>query len=317
MAKNSRFTDDGWAFWVDGEDTSTIYITEWINPAGTTYADLGIHIRGILESTALHIYIPFPITPEELDDISLKINSQSLLFAIFGVSGLIDYKKNACTTELAFNGKLMDLVHISATEFTIKPVATGSMLMVDFEPLKQYLDNDEAYFLFRIPHKTLSAVFHPEQTVTGVISRLQNLVTSPIISEHCGYAVRINEARRLPPEVTSMSAFHRQKLKKASIMISLPEDYETNDADCYRVRRLEKALYEGYVPAGYPSDSAVAYQWRASREGNLRGRFSFYFTMRHEYMKSASLIAYVIILVMTGAAGNALWELIKLIFSAI
>ena len=32
MPKNIRFADDGWAYWVAGNDTSTIYLHEWVNP---------------------------------------------------------------------------------------------------------------------------------------------------------------------------------------------------------------------------------------------------------------------------------------------
>ena len=35
MAKKyKKFADDGWAVWIDGDDTSTIYINDWLNPKG-------------------------------------------------------------------------------------------------------------------------------------------------------------------------------------------------------------------------------------------------------------------------------------------
>ena len=38
MAKrNKKFADDGWAVWVDGDDTSTVYINDWLNPKGKSY----------------------------------------------------------------------------------------------------------------------------------------------------------------------------------------------------------------------------------------------------------------------------------------
>ena len=40
MAKQERrFADDGWAFWVDGDDTSTIDLNNWLNPKGNSYMD--------------------------------------------------------------------------------------------------------------------------------------------------------------------------------------------------------------------------------------------------------------------------------------
>ena len=37
--KHRKITDDGWAVWIDGDDTSTIYINDWINPKGNSYID--------------------------------------------------------------------------------------------------------------------------------------------------------------------------------------------------------------------------------------------------------------------------------------
>ena len=42
--------------------------------------------------------------------------------------------------------------------------------------------------------------------------------------------------------------FHRQKLKKAVITLSIDENYELNDSGCYRTHRLEENLYEDYLP---------------------------------------------------------------------
>ena len=53
--KHRKFADDGWAVWVDGDDTSTVYINDWINPRGKSYVDLAIRIRGILSSKGLYV----------------------------------------------------------------------------------------------------------------------------------------------------------------------------------------------------------------------------------------------------------------------
>ena len=38
--KQRKFADDGWAVWIDGEDTSTIHINDWLNPKGNSYVDI-------------------------------------------------------------------------------------------------------------------------------------------------------------------------------------------------------------------------------------------------------------------------------------
>lgn len=310
MGKHNYFTDDGWAFWVDGEDVSTIHLNDWINPKGKNYIDIGLHIRGIQNTRGMKLYVPFQVSSDEIEDISLKMNTKNMLHAIFGVSGLIDYKKNVCTTELAYNGKVLDLVHLSEIPFTCQSVSNGTLISVPFDTLHPYLDNDEAYFFFRLPHKSLDEVFSPDHTVESLLNRLESLLTSPLIMDRYVYSVRINEARMLPPEITAIGAFHRQKLKKASVTIALPDDYEITETDCYRIRRLEESLYQGYLPEGYPSDTAVLYQWYARRDENLRGHFTFYFTLRHEYLKKASLVAYVLILYLVDSGKDLLQYLI-------
>ena len=47
MAKRKSFADDGWAIWVTGDDTSTFYLNEWVNPQGKSYVDVSVRIRGI------------------------------------------------------------------------------------------------------------------------------------------------------------------------------------------------------------------------------------------------------------------------------
>ena len=72
MAKKKRkFADDGWAVWIDGDDVSTIYINDWLNPKGKSYVDFAIRIRGISESKGLNVYVPFKVNREEIEDISL------------------------------------------------------------------------------------------------------------------------------------------------------------------------------------------------------------------------------------------------------
>ena len=218
MAKKHRkFADDGWAVWVDGEDTSTVYINDWINPKGKSYVDIAIRIRGVKQGRALHVYMPFVVLPEEIEDVSLLYSDTKILQATFSAVCIIDYKKNAHTSEIAYNGKTVDIVHISTLEYEFVALSEGTLLNIDLEKLSPFLDNDEAYFIWRMPHKTLDAIFRPRVDVGNVIDRLRDLITTPVVSEKYGYSIRVNEARLLPEEITRIGAFHRQKLKKATI----------------------------------------------------------------------------------------------------
>ena len=55
--KQRKFADDGWAVWIDGDDISTVYLNDWLNPKGKSFIDLAIRIRGVKVSKSLNIYI--------------------------------------------------------------------------------------------------------------------------------------------------------------------------------------------------------------------------------------------------------------------
>lgn len=308
--KEKKFADDGWAVWVDGEDTSTVYLNDWLNPKGTSYVDIAIRVRGIKSSNALYVYVPYAVFYSELEDVSLMFNDTRILQAIFSSACIIDYKNNEYTSEIAYNGKTVDIVHISSLSYKLELLADGTLISINLEELQPHLDNDEAYFIWRMPHKSLNDIFKPHVNVGDVLSRLRDLITTPVVAEKYGYSIRINESRLLPEEITRIGAFHRQKLKKALISISIHEDYEINDSGCYRIHRLEENLYEDYMPKDYKGDSVITYQWYQSRENNLQGHFNFYYNIAKNSVSRISMFLYMVLLMTIGVLGNLIASVI-------
>ena len=307
MAKKGRkFADDGWAVWIDGDDTSTVYINDWLNPKGKSYVDFAVRIRGVQFSKALFVYVPFAVSHDEIEDVSLRFQDTKILQATFSAACIVDYKKNAHTSETAYNGKTVDIVHISTLEYETKQLSEGTLIRVDLEKLQPFLDNDEAYLVWRMPHKTLDEIFKPRIDVGNTMDRLRDLITTPVVSEKYGYSIRINESRLLPEEITRIGVFHRQKLKKAVITISIDENYELNDSGCYRIRRLEENLYKEYLPADYHSEDVITYQWNQNREYNSQGQFNFYYSITRESVSKGSMFVYMILLLSIGVIGDML-----------
>ena len=304
--KQRKFADDGWAVWIDGEDTSTIHINDWLNPKRKSYVDIAIHTRGIKSCKSLNVYVPFPVSSAEIKDISLSFNDTKILQAIFSAACIVDYKKNPYTSEIAYNGKTVDIVHISTTDFEAASLSNGTLIRVDLQQLQPYLDNDEAYFIWRMPHKSLDEIFKPYVDVGNVLERLRDLITTPVVSEKYGYSIRINESRLLPEEITRIGMFHRQRLNKTAITISVHENYELNDAGCYRIRRLEENLYRNYLPADYQCEDVITYQWNQNRETNFQGQFNFYFSITRDSISKGSMLLYMILLLSIGVIGDAI-----------
>ena len=316
MAKKKRkYADDGWAVWIDGEDTSTIHINDWLNPKGKSYVDIAIHIRGIRVSKLLNVYVPFSVSKDEIEDVSLSFGDTKILQAIFSAACIVDYKKNQHTSEIAYNGKTIDIVHISTMNVHTKPLSHGTLIRIDLQELQPYLDNDEAYFIWRMPHKSLDAIFKPYVYVGNALERLRDLITTPVVSEKYGYSIRINESRLLPEEITRIGMFHRQKLNKAVITISIDENYEINDAGCYRIRRLEENLYKAYLPSDYQTEDVITYQWNQNRENNYQGQFNFYYSITRESISKGSMLLYMILLLTIGVIGDAVSNAVQALFA--
>ena len=304
--KQKKFADDGWAVWIDGDDTSTVYINDWLNPKGKSYVDIAIRIRGIKSSSGLHVYVPFSVTYDEIEDVSLRFNDTKVLQATFSAACIVDYKKNEYTSEIAYNGKTVDIVHISTLNYKADSFTDGSLITVDLAELQPFIDNDEAYFIWRMPHKSLDAIFKPHVDMGNMLDRLRDLITTPVVTEKFGYSVRINESRLLPEKITRIGAFHRQKLNKAVITISIDENYELNDSSCYRIRRLEEKLYKGYLPADYQKEDVITYQWNQNREDNYQGQFNFYYSVTRNSVSKGSMFLYMLLLLTIGVIGDLL-----------
>ena len=230
--------------------------------------------------------------------------------ATFSSSCIIEYKKNEHTSEIAYNGKTVDIVHISSLNYKVSPLAKGTLIAFDLVNLQSFLDNDEAYFIWRMPHKSLDEVFAPRKDMNSAMEKLKDLITSPIIAEKFGYSIRINEARLLPEEITKIGAFHRQKLKKAVVTLSVNESYELNDAGAYRIRRLEENLYKDFLPKGYKSEDVITYQWQQNRETNLKGHFNFYYNVNKNSVSRGSMFLYLVIITLIGLVGDLLANII-------
>ena len=314
-SKKRRFADDGWALWIDGDDRSTIYLNEWINPKGRNYVDISVRVYGAKEAKTVNFFVPFVIDENEITDLSYILSDISALRALFNTNGKVDSEKNKYTSELRYDNRTVSLINLANEFIKVKKVSYGTVITVDFEFIKDFITSDEAYLIFRIPHKTLDKIFTPIVNVGSMFDRINSLIQSPIISEKYGYSIRINEARLLPPEINEIEDLQEQRIRKALVTISLGDEYEMNDSTCYRIRRLEAELNRGYAPEGYDCLDAITYQWVEERDSDMKAHYNFYFAMEHNSVSKLSMLLYLLIVFCCGAFGSALYDLIKFIIS--
>ena len=312
--KKRKFADDGWALWIDGDDRSTIYLNEWINPKGKNYVDISVRVYGAKDTSAVNFFIPFVVERNEVADLSYMLADGSALRALFNTNGKVDSEKTKYTSELSYDNRTVSLINLSDEFISLKQVSYGTVITVDFEFIKTLITSNEAYLIFRIPHKTLDKIFATSIDVMGMFDKINSLIQSPILSEKYGYSIRINEARLLPPEINEIKALHEQRIRKALVTISLGDEYEMNDSTCYRIRRLEAELNRNYAPEGYDCSDAITYQWVEERDSDLKAHYNFYFTMEHNEISRLSMFIYLFMVLLIGALGGAIYDLFKLMF---
>ena len=312
--KKRRFADDGWALWIDGDDRSTIYLNEWINPKGKSYVDISVRVYGAKEAKEVNFFVPFEIEKNEIADLSYMLSDSSALRALFNTNGKVDSEKTKYTSELRYDNRTVSLINLTNEFIKVKKVSYGTVITVDLEFIKDFITSDEAYLIFRIPHKTLDKIFAPIIDVGSMFDRINSLIQSPMISEKYGYSIRINEARLLPPEINEIKDLQEQRIRKALVTISLGDEYEMNDSTCYRIRRLEAELNRGYAPEGYDCLDAITYQWVEERDSNMKAHYNFYFTMEHNEISKMSMFVYLFMVLLIGALGGAIYDLFKLLF---
>ena len=310
-SKKRRFADDGWALWIDGDDRSTIYLNEWINPKGRSYVDISVRVYGAKEAKAVNLFVPFEVEKNEITDLSYMLADGSALRALFNTNGKVDSEKTKYTSELRYDNRTVSLINLT-NEFTeVKKVSYGTVITVDFEFIKDCITSNEAYLIFRIPHKTLDRIFTQTIDVGSLFDKINALIQSPMISEKYGYSIRINEARLLPPEINEIEVLHEQRIRKALVTISLGDEYEMNDSTCYRIRRLEAELNRDYAPEGYDCSDAITYQWVEERDFNMKAHYNFYFTMEHNEISKMSMFAYLFLVLFIGILGGVIYDLVK------
>lgn len=314
MGKKRKFADDGWALWIDGDDRSTIYLNEWMNPKGKSYVDISVRVYGAKETKMVNLFIPYVIEREEICDLSYMLSDNSALRALFNTNGKVNSEKTKYTSELRYDNRTVSLINLANEFLTVKRVSYGTVVSVDIEFIKECITSDEAYLIFRVPHKTLDEIFAPTMDVKSSFEKLNLLIQSPILSERYGYSIRINEARLLPPEINEIDVLHEQRIRKALVTISLGDEYEMNESTCYRIRRLEAELNRNYAPPGYDCTEAITYQWVEERDYNMKAHYNFYFTMEHSRISKLSMFVYLFMILFTGALGGAIYDLFKLMF---
>lgn len=316
-SKIRHFEDDGWAVWIDGDEKSTVYFNEWINPSGRNYVDVGIRMYGAQKASEVSVYIPFDVTSNEIEDLSPNLTDETILRGLFNNRCSVNDFGEKGIFEVTYGRHILNIIKFTELSFNVSKLSFGAKLTINLFEIQEKITGKELYVIFRVPHKSMDRIFEKKKEMHSPVNKIHEAITSPMVTEKYGYAIRINEARLLPPEISNIETLHQQNLRKALISISIDENYELNDFNCYKIRHLETQLYDGYAPQGFDCNPAINYQWVEERDADMKAHFNFYFDISRSTVSKKSLTLYFLIVLASSLVGNTIYGLLSKLFGTL
>ena len=100
-------------------------------------------------------------------------------------------------------------------------------------------------------------------------------------------------------------------LNKTIITCSVSENYDIKDRECYKIRQLEKDLYEKYVPKNFNCRNVIAYQWLMENKKH----YNFNINLAQESISTKTAIIYIALVIIFSAIGSFLYDVSSSYFS--
>lgn len=308
IMKQKMFIDDNIAVWTLGERSKCdIHINEWSIPTGESYLDLGIRIYNSSKINGFYVYISYSITTDEVEDLSELLSSEKVARGIFNTPCKIKYSTNHPFIELEISGSKQSVIKLSFIEFTTEKTGDGTVLFFPLDAIRNQEIQNVIYIRFRIPHKSINKLYHAKNGDIG------DLFSTPIVAEQYDYALKINEFRSIPLKTADTLCQNTLVIRKILVVMAISRKYFIDDQECYKVRLLERDLYNSYVPNKFDCGNSIVYQW----EKKQMDKCTFSFKITSEGISKKSLIMYILILVAVSLTTNALWDGIKWGFTLI
>lgn len=305
MATKNQFVNDNFAIFLDGVLDSykcDINISDWlIYPTGSCI-DLGIRIYNISNVNSLYVYVPYKITPSDIQDLAPFFGDEKVARAITNTYASITTSTSASIIEIKYLKRTDIVVFITMLECTLQTCENGTIICFSFDKIHSSIKENSCYITFRIPHKSLNKVFTHKKT------DYKFSFDSPIITYNYQHTIKINEFRALPLKVRQMLSLKKQCINKVLFFLTSVDKINISNNNCEIIRPLEHNLLESYIPQTFKTSNSYVYQWM--KFSHKYSSFSFKFSTYK--IKFVSLLIYSLIIISLTILGNILWELIKL-----
>lgn len=287
------------------------------------FIDFGIGIPGFRKIKALDILLPFHIDKSEITDLYEHVRDPDTARLIFNeVECEISSKDRYAVikSDNFDNSKL--LISIKNEEDLESFIKCNSndettILSIDFEELKKddkFNEFDDLYFRFRVNSNSIKkSLFCPVEKKNWFLE--SGFIETEIID------IKINQERNLPHNVCkdyrlkkySFAAFKKIHLL---IMSDSSDEVDTFGTGIYECRKLEDHDWDNYLENNYDVTNILAYHWKEKgKDERAISSFSKLIRISTASTNMKVIVTYVLVVVLLGAFGSGVMELIKFLFA--
>lgn len=286
------------------------------------FIDLGISVPDFRKIKLLDVLLPFSIDENEITDLYEQVKVPDTARLIFNeieceISSRDRY--SVIESDNFENPKL--LIRIKSGDELVSFVRCNSceettILSIDFEELKRddkFDEYNDLYFRFRVNSESIKkSLFRPIQKKNWFLE--SGFIETQIID------IKINQERNLPHNVCKEYRLKKYKyavFKKIHLLVmsDSSDEVDTFGTGIYECRKLEEYGWDNYLENDYDVTNILAYHWKEKNKDEKR-IYSFSKLIR---ISSAStnmkvIITYVLVVILSGAFGSGLFELIAFLF---
>ena len=339
--KVKTYVNEGYGIWTsDKEDELQLHLNEWYSPP-YCYMDIGVRICKNIRSDKIFIYIP--LVDIKITDLFDKLKDKDVACAIFNADCTITSGLDIVKDSIKSSGEVPEkiynnvmrvqhqyrddyVVRLSNEIYSIKTIERakdekdnvykyGSLVTINISEIVRCYGNQDLYFRFRFHHPILE-----KKQIKKAKKYISNLyVDTPNRDTRINYMQRINELRSMPEPIRSKygAEISEQKISKVMSMVAANCNVEFDDADCYKIRQLERELHEKYLPEDFKKDirkkSIIVYQWKKENRDYSTHTFVFDIKMQRDGYSFKDFLLFMLLAFISSGIIEAIFFLISLL----
>lgn len=286
------------------------------------FLDFGIGISDFRKIMSLDILLPFRIDDSEIVDLYELVKTPDIARLIFNeveceisskdryaIIESDNFDKPKLLVNIKNEGKLETFIHHSIDN-------DMSSFSLDFEELakdEKLSEYNDLYIRFRLNSESIKkSLFCPVHKKNWFLE--SGFVETQIVD------IKVNQERNLPHNVCKNYRLRKYKFavfKKIHLLVmsNSSDEVDSFGTGIYECRKLEEHDWDGYLGNNYDVTNILAYHWK-EKSNDEKGLLNFSKLIR---ISTAStnlkvIITYVLVVILLGACGSGLIELIKCLF---